>query len=276
MLNIFTIFDINIIVFIGGIMKNIFKIIILIVCVLMITSFLIMSFGTLNISSKNEKINLTPLRVIFTFDDGPNKDNETTERLLDIFNKYQIKGVFCLLGVNVKKYPKIVKRIYNEGHIIVNHGFSDKIAYFMNDDEFRENLILGEKAITEALGFELFPKLYRPQGGMYNKKKESILIEEGYIIVPFTSRVMEPYSTHKNYEKKINKIIDILIKQNGGMILLHDGRDSWKKLENELNKKPDGAYNRSWIPEAVEKMIIAFIENGLIVNEQFDLEKILR
>ena len=230
----------------------------------------------MNIMTKNEKIGLPPLKVIFTFDDGPNQHNETTERLLDVLDKYQIKGVFCLLGVNVIKYPEIVRRMHNEGHIIVNHGFSDKIAYFMSDDEFRENLILGEKAITEALGFELYPKLYRPQGGMYNRRKENILTEAGYAIVPFTSRVMEAYSTSRNYEKRIERIINVIINQNGGIILLHDGRDSWEKLENELAKKPYGAYNRSWISEAVEKMIINFIENGLIVNERFDLVELLQ
>jgi len=234
------------------------------------------SCKTMNIMSSNEKIGLPPSKVIFTFDDGPNQHNDTTGRLLDILNKYQIKGVFCVLGVNVLKYPEIVRRMHNEGHIIVNHGFSDKIAYFMNEDEFRKNLLLGEKAITEALGLEFYPKLYRPQGGMYNRKMEQVLIEEGYIIVPYTSRVIEPYSTPNNYEKRIERIINIVIKQNGGIVLLHDGRDSYERLERELAKKPNGAYNRTWIPEAVEKMIITFIENGLIVNAPFDLMDLLQ
>ena len=108
------------------------------------------SCRTLNITSSNEKTGIQPGIVIFTFDDGPNHHHNTTERLLDVLNKYQVKGVFCLLGINVEHNPEIVRRIYNEGHIIVNHGYSDKIAYFMNDDEFRENLLKGNSAITDA------------------------------------------------------------------------------------------------------------------------------
>ena len=224
-----------------------------------------------NISSSNVEIGLPPKYVIFTFDDGPNHHNKTTERLSDVLFKYQIKGLFCLLGVNVEKYPEIVRRIYNDGHIIVNHGYSDKIAYFMNDNEFRENLISGNRAITEALGFEIYPKLYRPQGGIYSHAQARIINEEGFSIVPYTiGSVMEPYSTCKTKERVVNNIIKGVKKENGGVILLHDMRDGYRRQIIELQKEPNGAYNRSWIPEAVEKIIIALLNKGFIINETFD------
>jgi peptidoglycan/xylan/chitin deacetylase (PgdA/CDA1 family) len=235
-------------------------------------SILFFSCRTLNITSSNEKIGLSPSKVIFTFDDGPNHHNNTTERLLDVLNKYQVKGVFCLIGVNVENNPEIVRRIYNERHIIVNHGYSDKINYFMKDDEFRENIILGEKVITEALGFEFFPKLYRPQGGVYKPVQQRIIHEEGNVIVPFTINVMDPYAANDKKDKIIKRIIEKVEKQNGGVILLHDGRDGHERNTKELQKKPNGAYNRSWIPEAVEEIIIALLDKGFILNETFDFK----
>ena len=231
---------------------------------------LFFSCRTLNITSTNEKIGLSPSKVIFTFDDGPNQHNNTTERLLDVLNKYQVKGVFCLIGINVENNPEIVRRIYNEGHIIVNHGYSDKINYFMNDDEFRENLIQGQRAITEDLGFEIYPKLYRPQGGIYKPAQQRIINEEGYAIVPFTINVMDPYAANDKKDKIIRGIIEKVEKQNGGVILLHDGRDGHERNTIELEKNPNGAYNRSWIPEAVEEIIIALLDKGFILNETFD------
>jgi peptidoglycan/xylan/chitin deacetylase (PgdA/CDA1 family) len=228
------------------------------------------SCKTLNITSSNEKIGLPPSKVIFTFDDGPNSNFNTTERLLDVLNKYQAKGVFCLIGVNVENNPEIVRQMYNEGHIIVNHGYSDKLAYFLNDDEFRENLLLGEKAITEALGFEVYPKLYRPQGGIYKPSQQRIIAEKGYVVVPFTINAMDPYATYGKKEKLIKKIINKVEKQNGGIILLHDGRDGHERNTMELQKKPDSAYNRSWIPDAVEDIITALLDKGFILNETFN------
>jgi len=231
------------------------------------------SCRTMNITSTNEKIGLPPSNVIFTFDDGPNQHDNTTERLLDVLNKYQIKGVFCLIGVNVENNPEIVRRIYNEGHTIVNHGYSDKIAYFMDDNEFKENLLQGQIAITDALGFEISPKLYRPNGGIYNTSKNNIINEEGYVVVPYTTgNAMDPYTTYDKKEKLIKKIIERIEKQNGGIILLHDGRDGHERNTKEIQKKPNSAYNRSWIPEAIEAIIIALLNKGFILNETFDFK----
>jgi peptidoglycan/xylan/chitin deacetylase (PgdA/CDA1 family) len=242
-------------------------------CLIILLSICLFSCKTLNITSSNEKIGLPPLKVIFTFDDGPNTHNNTTERLLDVLNKYQVKGVFCLIGINIENNPEIVRRIYNEGHIIVNHGYSDKIAYFMDDDEFRENLLQGQRAITDALGFEISPKLYRPNGGIYNASKNKIINKEGYVVVPYTTgNAMDPYTTYDNKEKLIKKIIERIEKQNGGVILLHDGRDSHERNTKELQKKPNSAYNRSWIPDAVEEIIIALLDKGFILNETFEFK----
>ena len=224
------------------------------------------SCKTTTIISSNAKLGISPSKVIFTFDDGPNQHNEVTERLLDVLNEYQVKGVFCLLGINVLNHPDIVGRIYNEGHVIVNHGFSDKFSIFMNDDEFRNNLFLAEKAITDVLGIEMYPKLYRPQGGFYNKRQQKILVEEGYIIVPFTVKVMDVFKKSKGQKKLTKKIINKVKKQNGGIILLHDGRGAGERREKRLNRNPNGTFNRSWIPDAVEEIIKSLLDSG------FDLD----
>jgi len=228
----------------------------------------------MTIISSNENIDIPPYTVIFTFDDGPNQHNDVTERLLDILGKYQISGVFCLLGVNVLRYPDIVRRIHNEGHIIVNHGFSDKFSIFMNDEEFRNNLLLAENAILDVLGIELYPKLYRPQGGIYNIRQQRILIEEGYTIVPFTVRVMDVFTSSAGKTRITRRIINKVYKQNGGIILFHDGR-AGERREISIKKNPNGSFNRSWVPDAVEEIIKTLLDNGFILSGSFDLTDIL-
>jgi peptidoglycan/xylan/chitin deacetylase (PgdA/CDA1 family) len=57
-----------------------------------------------------------------TFDDGP--DPESTAELLDILSGFKIKALFFCEGRRAEKYPLLVARIIEEGHLIGNHGYN--------------------------------------------------------------------------------------------------------------------------------------------------------
>jgi len=219
-----------------------------------------------SINHSRSELNIPPSIVYFSFDDGPNANDDTTARLLDVLKKYQIKAVFCLLGENAERCPELVKRMYNEGHYIVNHGYSDKWASRMKPDEFRDNLIRGEKAISAALGHDMYPKLYRPQGGFYNSAQEKIINNEGYILVPSNIRVYDAVIDETKRSKVVKQVIKKVEKQRGGIILLHDARDSYIQAETQLAKAPHGVFNRSWIPDTVEEIITILLKKGFILN----------
>jgi len=245
-------------------MRNKFKPLFAPLLILFILPFLVFSCRTINHS--RAELGIPQSVVYLSFDDGPNVHGDTTARLLDVFNKYQIKAMFCLLGVNAEQYPDLVKRIYNEGHYIANHGYSDKWASRMKPDEFRDNLVRGEAAISAALGHEMYPKLYRPQGGFYKSEHEKIVRNEGYIIVPSNVRVYDAVKDGTKQNKVVKQVIEKIEKQGGGIVLLHDARDSHILTETQLAKKPDGVFNRSWIPGTVEKIIPVLLEKGFILN----------
>ncbi|MBJ3773834.1 polysaccharide deacetylase family protein, partial [Klebsiella pneumoniae] len=58
-------------------------------------------------------------QVVLTFDDGP--DPEYTPKILDILDRYKIKGSFFIVGENAELNPDIIKRIYQNGHEIGSH-----------------------------------------------------------------------------------------------------------------------------------------------------------
>jgi peptidoglycan/xylan/chitin deacetylase (PgdA/CDA1 family) len=217
-----------------------------------------------SINRNRAELNIPPSVVYLSFDDGPNGD--TTARLLDVLKKYEIKAIFCLLGENAEQYPELVKRMFDERHCIVNHGYSDKWASRMKPDEFRNNLIRGEAAISAALGRDMYPRLYRPQGGFYNSAQEKILRDEGYILVPSNIRVYDAVIDGTKQSKVVRGIINKVEKQGGGIILLHDARDSYIQAEAQIAKNPNGVFNRSWIPDAVEEIITTLLDKGFVLN----------
>lgn len=62
--------------------------------------------------------------IALTFDDGPHPGN--TGRILDVLNKYGVRGTFFVLGCNALYYPAPLKRAIREGHEIENHSFDHK------------------------------------------------------------------------------------------------------------------------------------------------------
>jgi len=236
----------------------------------------ILFFSCRTINHSRAELGISPSIVYLSFDDGPNDQGDTTSRLLDVLKKYQIKAMFCLLGENAEQYPDLVRRIYDEGHYIVNHGYSDKWASKMKPDEFRNNLVRGGTAISAALGFEMNPKLYRPHGGFYNSAQEKIIRDEGYIIVPSNIRVYDAVIDETKKSRVVKQVIEKTEKQGGGIILLHDARDSHVQTKARLAENPNGVFNRSWIPNAAEEIIIILLDRGFILNSPDILAAITR
>ena len=115
-------------------------------------------------------------RAFLTFDDGPTK--EVTPHILDILDKYNIKATFFVLGTRVKQNPDILKRAYESGHYIANHGYSHKYSkIYESVDTILEEYNKTEDAIREALGnpdyrSHLFRFPGGSKGGPYEKIKK--------------------------------------------------------------------------------------------------------
>jgi peptidoglycan/xylan/chitin deacetylase (PgdA/CDA1 family) len=115
----------------------------------------------------------------------------------------------------------------------------------------------------------MFPKLYRPHGGFYTKQQEKIWIAAGWTLVNSSIRAYDAVCGEKEKKKVVRQIIKKTEKNRGGIILLHDGRDSQNRINAKLEgpnkaRNLSGPYNRSWIVEATEEIIIALLEKGYV------------
>ena len=81
-----------------------------------------------------------PKKAVISFDDGPrlvllsescrrnpdffsffNLDSQYTSELLDILKEQKMTAVFCYLGMQMEKYPEVVRRTLAEGHELCIH-----------------------------------------------------------------------------------------------------------------------------------------------------------
>jgi peptidoglycan/xylan/chitin deacetylase (PgdA/CDA1 family) len=145
----------------------------------------------------------------------------------------------------------------------------------MDNQRFYTNLMEGEKIILVALeGEPLNPRLYRPQGGYYQARHERIWKDQGYTLIPATARPYDAVCPASKKREVIDRIVATVEHQRGGIILLHDGRDSYLKIAAHLVKTPGDSFDRSWIPETVEELILILREKGYTVGG-FDISTVI-
>ena len=97
----------------------------------------------------NEQYQEKP-KIALTFDDGPHPSS--TPVLLDGLAGRNVKATFFVIGENVVKYPKVVSREAEEGHIIGNHTYSHVDLTKMSQEMTECELGKTNTAIEENTG----------------------------------------------------------------------------------------------------------------------------
>ncbi len=103
----------------------------------------------------------TSRSVYLTFDDGPHPKH--TSYLLDILKAHDVKATFFVIGRLAEKYPELVRRIQEEGHMVGNHSF-----YHPNPNSVPASFLLNgidrtDRLLAEMVGNKDF--FYRPPYG---------------------------------------------------------------------------------------------------------------
>jgi peptidoglycan/xylan/chitin deacetylase (PgdA/CDA1 family) len=121
-------------------------------------------------------------QVALTFDDGP--DRHYTVQILNILKREQVPATFFVLGKMAKKYPEVLKRIDQEGHVIGNHSFSHPQLTKLRLTESDWQIIQTNKLIYQTI--HKTPLLIRPPYGLINKGLESHYGQEGYKVIEWS------------------------------------------------------------------------------------------
>ena len=112
------------------------------------------SFFDIDISTTLDDIAKSDEKIAYlTFDDGPT--TKATGKILDILQQEDIKATFFVVGKHVKEHPELVKREYEEGHYIANHGYNHNNKLLYKDmDSFRNEIVSTDLEISKAIGIE--------------------------------------------------------------------------------------------------------------------------
>ena len=143
-----------------------------------------------------------------TFDDGP--DPESTPELLDILNNNNVKALFFCNGRAAEKFPELINKIRETGHLVGNHGYSHLNGWRTSQEKYCEDV---NRASRLTSG-----NLFRPPYGRLtiNQYKE---LSKSFTI--FFWDIM-PYDFDRSFgsERSLNVLNKKL--RPGSIIVLHD------------------------------------------------------
>jgi peptidoglycan/xylan/chitin deacetylase (PgdA/CDA1 family) len=154
--------------------------------------------------------------VSITFDDGP--DSTITPAILDIFKRNNIKANFFFLGSQVDFFPNVVRKAYDEGHVILNHSLNHPYFTRLDPQEIKSQVMLAEDRIKKITGKK--PAIIRPPYGDVNDKVLSAIRETNSRIIIWSIDSMD-------WVRSIDKqaVVDNVLNnvRPGDIILMHSG-----------------------------------------------------
>lgn len=208
----------------------------------------------MSLNAKNKIVNLVNEKekiAYLTFDDGPNKI--VTPKVLDILKKENVKATFFVIGKNVESNPEIVKRAYEEGHYIANHGYDhNNKELYKSEESFINEIKKTDIQIGKAIGRKDYcSHIFRfPNGYMSKQNKEAkkkavkLLNDMNYTYIDWNS--LNNDSIKKYNKKELLNNLKKYSKNKGTLvILMHDTKDvsdSSEALEDSIKYLKNQGY----------------------------------
>jgi polysaccharide deacetylase family protein (PEP-CTERM system associated) len=87
-----------------------------------------------------------------SWESRPSRVDTCTRRVLDHFDKHNVKGTFFFVGWVAQKFPELVREVHLRGHELACHSYWHRPIYILTPQEFRADTRRAKDAIEQAAG----------------------------------------------------------------------------------------------------------------------------
>ncbi len=143
---------------------------------------------------------------------------EDTDQLIEILGKHNVKGTFFLCGCWIRNHPEAVKKLYEAGHEIANHGNTHADMIKMDEAGMEKEIMDTHEEIKKLLGIEM--TLFRPPYGSYNDQVIQTTRRLGYEAVQWDVDSLD--WKEQGLEPMIRQVLDNKNLRNGSIMLFHN------------------------------------------------------
>lgn len=230
---------------------------VLISIILFFLTITIVSDFTMTVTSMNRKLPIYSVetnekKIAISFDAAWGADS--TSKIMDILDQYQIKTTFFLVGFWVDKYPDKVKEISERGHEIGNHSSTHPHMTQLSEAQIKQELKKTGDKIKAIAGKQ--PELFRAPFGDYNNTLVQTAEDIGYYTIQWDVDSLD----WKQIGSK--QIVDRVVRnvKNGSIVLFHNNSE----------------YVLEYLPLILEKLTAEGYEivpvGELILRDQYDID----
>jgi len=187
---------------------------------------------------KNVIVNGDPSRknITLTFDDAPDENN--TFKLLDILKLHRVQGAFFMIGGTMRDAnATVVKRTFDEGHLILNHTFNHPRLSDLNESTIIYQLDHAAARIESITG--QYPLLMRPPYGSVNPLVIDTINAQGVTPVLWSLDSLD--WTLKDPDAVVENVVTNI--RNGDIILMHRNPTSVGALAKVIEQLKSMGYN---------------------------------
>ena len=173
--------------------------------------------------------------------------NEYIPPMLEILKKKNLKITFFVTGTWAEKNPELLKKIYEYGHEIGNHGYKhidyDKLSYERN----KEEILKAHNIISNVLGIK--PIYFAPPSGAYNDNTIKAAKDLNYDIIMWSIDTID-WREDSNKEKIIARVISKI--HNSAIVLMHPTEETVNALPEIISYLSDKGYEINTIGNIVD------------------------
>ncbi len=116
------------------------------------------------------------------WDSHPLRVEANTRHLLALFDRYDARATFFVLGWVAERIPALVREIASQGHEIACHGYSHRPVYTQDPESFREETRRSKAILEDAAQMPVLG--YRAASFSITERSLwalDILVEEGFV-----------------------------------------------------------------------------------------------
>ncbi len=170
---------------------------------------------------------------------------EYIEPMLEVLKNENVKTTFFVGGTWASSNSEVLKKIFDDGHEIANHGYYHKDHKYLSDERNQEEIYITHKLVKELIGVDM--TLFAPPSGSYNTQTLLIASNLGYKTIMWTKDTIDWRDKDSNLAfTRATKNA-----KNGDLILMHPTAHTLEALPKIIKFYKENGFNLTTVSEAI-------------------------